>query len=362
MRVGLVMICKDEESNIERAITSLKPLIDTWVIVDTGSTDGTKDVIRHTLADISGFLEDRPWVNFEHNRTEALELCRGRMDWAIMIDADDNFVGQIPPRTIWENTNVDAMHIRIKHGNALHGRLQIFRIDADWCYKGVVHEIPVCRSRSDARILKLPETCWFTTRCEGVRSKDPLKYQKDAELLMKEHEKNPSDKRTIFYLAQSWRDAGDREKALKWYKKYIDMSGGWEQERYISYFNLVNLETDTRQILSYAWQAVDLCPERLDVQAVVLGHFLKNNLPLTQELFALLNLTKNRKIKEHFLFANPAMYNYGFDEAFSVIAFQKGHFKESQEAALRCSIYHPDEKAQIIALNNARVAGAKMLE
>jgi glycosyltransferase involved in cell wall biosynthesis len=59
------------------------------VIVDTGSTDGTQELIREALADLPGALIERPWVDFAHNRNEALAAARGRCDYILLIDADD---------------------------------------------------------------------------------------------------------------------------------------------------------------------------------------------------------------------------------------------------------------------------------
>jgi hypothetical protein len=49
----------------------------------------TQDIIRAQLKDIPGELFERPWKNFGHNRTEALELARGRADYAFVVDADE---------------------------------------------------------------------------------------------------------------------------------------------------------------------------------------------------------------------------------------------------------------------------------
>ena len=48
MRLGLCMIVKNEEHVIERALRSVLPHVDTWVIIDTGSTDRTKELILNT--------------------------------------------------------------------------------------------------------------------------------------------------------------------------------------------------------------------------------------------------------------------------------------------------------------------------
>src|SRR5262245_40841050 len=87
--VCLSMIVKDEAHVIRRCLDSVRPLIDSWVIVDTGSTDGTQDIIRTHFADLPGELFERPWKDFAHNRTEALELARGRAGYVLVMDADD---------------------------------------------------------------------------------------------------------------------------------------------------------------------------------------------------------------------------------------------------------------------------------
>lgn len=75
------MIVKDEKNVIKRCLASVRDLIDYWVIVDTGSMDGTQEIIRDFLREIPGELHERPWVNFEHNRNGALELARHRADY-----------------------------------------------------------------------------------------------------------------------------------------------------------------------------------------------------------------------------------------------------------------------------------------
>ena len=89
----LVMIVKDEEDTIEKCLRAVAPYISYWVIVDTGSKDRTLDVIRETMDSlgIPGELHERPWVNFEVNRTESLELSKGKCDYRWIIDADDTF-------------------------------------------------------------------------------------------------------------------------------------------------------------------------------------------------------------------------------------------------------------------------------
>src|SRR6478735_9349942 len=103
--VCLNMIVKNEAPVIRRCLLSVRPIIDCWVIVDTGSTDGTQDLVRDTMAGLSGELYERPWVDFAHNRTEALQLARGRVDYTLIIDADDTL--EVPAGVAWPELSAD---------------------------------------------------------------------------------------------------------------------------------------------------------------------------------------------------------------------------------------------------------------
>ena len=74
--ICLNMIVKNESKAIRKLLESVKNIIDYWVIFDTGSTDGTQDIIREFLQDIPGELHERPWVDFAHNRNEALVVAQ----------------------------------------------------------------------------------------------------------------------------------------------------------------------------------------------------------------------------------------------------------------------------------------------
>ena len=96
-KLCLNMIVKDEEHVIEETLKCMTKYIDYYVIVDTGSTDNTKSVIKNYFdsVNIKGEIHDVPWKNFGYNRTKALELCRGKAEYCWVIDADDIIVGNL---------------------------------------------------------------------------------------------------------------------------------------------------------------------------------------------------------------------------------------------------------------------------
>ena len=83
---------------IGRCLASCHDLIDYWVICDTGSTDGTQELIGRALDGIPGELHETAWIHFGHNRTELMRLARQKAEYLLLIDADMTIVraGSLP--------------------------------------------------------------------------------------------------------------------------------------------------------------------------------------------------------------------------------------------------------------------------
>ena len=241
------MIVKNEAHIVAETLDSVAPYISSWVIVDTGSTDGTQDVIRNHMArlGIPGELHERPWQNFGHNRTEALTLAQGHGDYIWVIDADDIVVGT--PKFNQLDADIYFMHHR--RATITYWRAQLFRDGARVHYQGVVHEAPVW---DGSCVVGSLEGDWhIESRRLGARSQDPQKYARDRDLLLAEVERNPDDARSVFYLAQSYFDLGDFVNARKWYERRVEM-GGWDEEVYYSMVRLA----ESMAKLDWPWLVV----------------------------------------------------------------------------------------------------------
>ena len=138
--ICLNMIVKDETNVIRRCLESVKPLIDTWVIVDTGSTDGTQELVKEILKDIPGVLHERPWVDFGHNRNEALAYAREKADYILFIDADDKLT--LDPMFVKPELRDDFYNFKILNSAGItYARAGLVKSSLDWKWVGVVHEV-----------------------------------------------------------------------------------------------------------------------------------------------------------------------------------------------------------------------------
>ena len=230
--ICLNMIVRNEAHIVDEVLDAVAPYISSWVIVDTGSNDGTQDLIRNHMArlGIPGELYERPWRNFGHNRTEALNLAQGHGDYIWVMDADDTVVGT-PDFT---RLSADIYRLRIKLDSATFWRPQLFRDGVRVRYEGVIHEYATWAYDSCVEV-RLEGEYHIEARCLGARNVDPQKYARDRDLLLAEVERNPEDGHSVFYLAQTYFDLGDFVNARKWYARRAEMGGIQEAVYYAMY-------------------------------------------------------------------------------------------------------------------------------
>ena len=268
MKICLAMIGRNEAHCLQRMLDTALPFVDCFAFVDTGSTDGTQELvmdqkIRHTIL-------DAPWTDFATARTRALRFAESShnlspSDWILMVDCDDMLVwpgergdeggvrGQF--RAILEKSICSGFRVQVRHAEITYLRQILFRADGTWRYRCPLHEFPArCGLELTAnQTLPFPV---YQMIGGGDRSQNPDKYARDADMLvieldrLRQEGKSGPDfdliPRVLFYLAQSYRDAGNHVMAWRTYLLRSMESGGYQQERYVSALELSKLTEHVR--------------------------------------------------------------------------------------------------------------------
>ncbi len=229
--ICLCMIVKDESEVIERCLNSVKDLISYWVICDTGSSDGTQDLVRQVLSGVPGELHERPWVDFGHNRTEMLKLARGKAQYLLLLDADWTFSAR-PGALAGLKADAYLVRQRLPQGQGLefHNR-NLVRGDKNWRYVGVTHEYLDTKGKvSERRLDGAHIDNWGDGGVGHAK-----RWRQDAELLERAIRQDPRNGRNVFYLAQTYRDLGELKLSIDLYRRRAAM-GGWPQEVFYSLY------------------------------------------------------------------------------------------------------------------------------
>lgn len=326
------MIVKNETHIIKECLDSIAKHIDYWVIVDTGSTDGTQDLIRQYFTEkgIPGELHERPWVSFGHNRSEAITLADGKAEWLWMIDADDYVEGQFGfPLNI--DANVEAFALKFGRGEFSWWRTQIFRSGKGWRYEGVLHEYPttdLAKERPPV-IAKLDGAYRIIARTLGARNKDidPIeKYKRDAETLETALNEDPTNIRYQFYLAQSYFDSQQWDKAEQAYQKRVEM-GGWEEEQFYAAYRIGMCRglqnkpwLEIQQAFLEAWE---IRPSRAEPLYQIARIYRMMNHPRLAFLYAKMGLDIGFPTDD-ILFVSEDVYKFGILDEIGSTAFYAG--------------------------------------
>ncbi len=136
--IGLCMIVQDEATVIERCLTSVRDRIDHWLIVDTGSTDGTPDLVAKLLGDLPGRLYQRPFVDFGYNRTEAVQAARVGADYTLLIDADEVLISA--DEFAWPELEADIVELAHMTGNQTRRQPVLLANRRSWHFAGPLFE------------------------------------------------------------------------------------------------------------------------------------------------------------------------------------------------------------------------------
>ena len=334
--VCLNMIVKNEAPVICRCIDSVRPIIDCWTIVDTGSSDGTQDIIRKELSDLPGELHERPWRDFAHNRSEALELARGRSDYILIIDADDML--EIERDLTLPALSADSYPIEIRDASIVYQRTQLVRSALPWRYEGVLHEYLTCEEAGSAG----QQLSGIRMRCnhDGARRKDPETYRRDANVLEAalRAETNPFLlARYRFYLAQSYRDSGDLDKALEHYLARAEL-GFWQEEVFISLYSAARLKERLghpgQDVIDAYLRAADAAPTRVEALHGA-SRFCRYQKRYEEGYRIAKRGLKVPMPTSSSLFVEPWIYETGLLDELSINAYWAGRNWDSLDACLK---------------------------
>jgi len=204
------MIVKNEERHLENCLSALKKLLDAipseLIIVDTGSTDRTKEIALKYTDQVYDF----EWINdFAAARNYGLEKAKG--EWFFFIDADeylddecDEMITFFSYPELWQKYKSASLPIY----NYAHGRKKAFdqflaprlvRLEKGVRFEGAIHE-------------HLPQNNphgMFSTKLHhygyAYQNMDELykKGKRNLPPILEEYKKNPTDLRTLANLCEA---------------------------------------------------------------------------------------------------------------------------------------------------------------
>lgn len=328
MKLCLNMIVKNEAARITRALSSVSQFIDCYAITDTGSEDDTPKIIKEFFAihKIPGIVSHAPFQDWSQARNAALLAARSIQarhgwDWALLTDADMTLVVKDLPafeKALAEAYARGALSLDMEQraGTLHYANRRLVSAKAKGLYRGVTHEYLDVASGG----MIGSEIAYFDDHADGANR--PEKYKRDIRLLLEGLEKEPDNERYFYYLAQSYRDAGDMVNAMYWYKKRVD-AGGWDEERWSAQVNYAHCFKDLGDEASFIREmliAYNMRPSRAEALYDLATYFrLQDGKQNIAAMFAEVGMTIPPS--KDLLFVNDYVYKVGLREEFVITGF-----------------------------------------
>lgn len=241
--ISLCMIVKNEEEHLEQCLSSVKSIVDEIIIVDTGSTDKTKEIAKK----FNAIMIEHKWNNdFSEARNVSLKHATG--DWILMLDADEVIAEKDLEKIkeLTKHADVDGFSLiqrnytndanvvdwqksdEYEEAKGIPGYfpsplVRLFKNKKTIFLEGKIHEVVESSIRKfNGSIMKTDIPIHHYGHCDNE-----IKEQKRdmyLEIGLKEIEKNPNSPKPYFDVGLIYQKQNKLGEAIKSFEKSIELN------------------------------------------------------------------------------------------------------------------------------------------
>lgn len=225
--ISLCMIVKNEQEVLARCLDSVKEAVDEIIIVDTGSTDRTKEIARR----YTDHVYDFEWINdFSAARNEA--FSKASMDYQMWLDADDVLLPadvqklKTLKKTLPSDVDIVTMWYHIsfdqnQNPTFLFRRERLSKRAKNFRWQDPVHEYIAM----SGKIFEADIAVTHKKENHGRTTDRNLKIYEQLE-----QSKSTFSPRQQYYFARELKDHGLYHKSIYYFNKFLDGKNGWMED------------------------------------------------------------------------------------------------------------------------------------
>ena len=269
--ICLAMMVHNEARYLPRVWENLKDRISAAVILsDPPNDDDTMEVAKQLFGHLPGRIAERPWPGTASQaRNEIIDEARQYADYVLWLDPDSPLEGQIP-----DDLTEPAYWIRTDEAGSSWWIEHLIRSDTRATWVGRVHEY----LETDAPVLRLEGPVVLRAGSGGGAER---MLALDIPLLLEDIQDDPTNPRWPFYLAQTYKDTGQIDKAIEWYARRAAMNG-YMEEVYFSLYQVGKLNMGRNNAEAERWllRAFAYRPTRHEALRQLVWFYLCSNEPV----------------------------------------------------------------------------------
>lgn len=221
--LSLCMIVKNEEEVLDRCLECIKDIADEIVIVDTGSTDGTKRIAERYTPCVYDFA----WCD-DFAAARNYSFSRATKEYTMWLDADDvidehnQALLKELKETLAQETDMVMMRYDVAFDNQdnptlSYFRERIFKTALKYQWIGEIHEVIPQSGKVEYREIAVYH--------KKLRPNEPERNLKIFEKMIAEGKE--LDPRQKYYYARELYYTGQYKKAIGEFEKFLTEGNGW---------------------------------------------------------------------------------------------------------------------------------------
>lgn len=341
--ISLCMIVKNEEDVIARCLDSVKDIVDEIIIVDTGSTDNTKEIAKKFTNKIFDF----EWVD-DFSKARNYSFSKATMDYILWIDADDIILEEdsLKLKELKQSFDptVDIVMMKYNVGFDTNGnvtfsffRERLSRRSNNYKWFEPVHEY----LEISGKIINV-DICITHNKIHASDSNRNLKIYEN--ILSQGKELTP---RGQYYYARELKDSCRYDDAIKYFNKFLDSEKGWTEDNIAACGELArcySINNENRNSLRAMLRSFEFDTPRAEICCQI-GYYYKNKEEYNQAIFWFELATNLKKPENGWGFINHDSWGYIPCIELSVCYDKLGNVEEAIKYNNKAAEYKPDNFA-----------------
>ena len=342
--VNICIMVKDAGPGFGDILTQNLPFADRWTILDTGSTDGTIDVIHEVLKGKRYDLYEEPFINFRDSRNRLLDLAGDSCHFNVMLDDTYVLHGNLREFLgIARGDDVaDSFTLTIDGGDTLYGSNRVTKPSRGLRYINVIHEVIEANLNVS---IPYPGAWIEDVRSEYMTGRTSERKLQDIALLEQMHLNDPSDARPLYYLGDSYLGLKDWEKSLHWFKKRAEMGGyGAELQDALYYVAVLShhkLDRPWSECHDLYLRCYDADPTRADTIYFIGKHYLDAGMLETGMLY--MEKAFSLGMPEIQMSVRKDIYNFHIPNDMLIPCYKTGRYQLGYDAATKIIKHKEDD-------------------
>jgi hypothetical protein len=229
-KIVATMLAGNAEVLVEQAVTSSIDLVDEFLLIDTGITDNTIEIVKSLAKDKFRYIRYDWCQDFAAARNFALQAaCELSAQWAMTVDTDERFVFPAGFDRMalvkWLQSNPSALAWLLRDRVGTYSKERFVRLPTHLKWRGRTHEA-LCGFVGNERP-EFPEGLFWEP--EKSPEAQRRKLDRDLQILREETATYPNDPRWWYYLGQTFEGLKEYEQAATQYLQCAQLDG-WPAE------------------------------------------------------------------------------------------------------------------------------------